>query len=158
MSSCCNLLGSAESGGGCCSDNSNAIIQPMHSAAKVSKLVGYDPKELKSIPEASIHGAGCGTLTKFAFIKECDTVVDLGSGAGIDVFLAANIVVSNVVSSSSYVESEVTSKPLFLANCLIHSASVRAPTRSVSSETMTFTLPIFCLLVSGLLINHRENE
>ena len=30
--------------------------------------------------------------TKFAFIKEGDTVVDLGSGAGIDVFLAANIV------------------------------------------------------------------
>ena len=55
-------------------------------------MVGYDSKELKSIPEASILGAGCGTPTKFAFIKEGDTVVDLGSGAGIDVFLAANIV------------------------------------------------------------------
>jgi ubiquinone/menaquinone biosynthesis C-methylase UbiE len=54
--------------------------------------VGYDTRELKSIPEASILGAGCGTPTKFAFIKEGDTVVDLGSGAGIDVFLAANIV------------------------------------------------------------------
>ena len=48
--------------------------------------------KLKSIPETSILGAGCGTPTKFAFIKESDTVVDLGSGAGIDVFLAANIV------------------------------------------------------------------
>jgi ubiquinone/menaquinone biosynthesis C-methylase UbiE len=34
----------------------------------------------------------CGTPIKFAFIKEGDTVVDLGSGAGIDIFLAANIV------------------------------------------------------------------
>lgn len=35
---------------------------------------------------------GCGNPTRFADIKEGDTVVDLGSGAGIDVFLAANIV------------------------------------------------------------------
>ncbi len=35
---------------------------------------------------------GCGNPTKYAHIKEDDTVVDLGSGAGIDVFLAANIV------------------------------------------------------------------
>jgi ubiquinone/menaquinone biosynthesis C-methylase UbiE len=92
--SCCNLLGSAESGGACCSDNSNLIIRTKQSATKVSELVGYDAKELESIPEASILGAGCGTPTKFAFIKEGDTVVDLGSGAGIDVFLAANIVKS----------------------------------------------------------------
>ena len=54
--------------------------------------MGYDTQELKSIPEASILGAGCGTPTKFAFINEGNTVVDLGSGAGLDVFLAANIV------------------------------------------------------------------
>jgi hypothetical protein len=34
--------------------------------------------KLKSIPETSILGAGCGTPTKFDFIKESDTVVDLG--------------------------------------------------------------------------------
>lgn len=91
--SCCGLSVSAERGGrGCCSGNNNAILQPSQSAAQVSELVGYDSKELKSIPEASILGAGCGTPTKFAFIKEGDTVVDLGSGAGIDVFLAANVV------------------------------------------------------------------
>ena len=37
-------------------------------------------------------GVGCGNPIKFAHIKEGDTVVDFGSGAGIDVFLAANIV------------------------------------------------------------------
>ncbi|MFY9965961.1 MAG: arsenite methyltransferase [Nitrososphaeraceae archaeon] len=91
--SCCGPSVSFESGrGGCCSGNNNAALQPSQSAAQVSEQVGSDSKELKSIPETSILGAGCGTPTKFAFIKEGDTVVDLGSGAGIDVFLAANIV------------------------------------------------------------------
>jgi ubiquinone/menaquinone biosynthesis C-methylase UbiE len=91
--SCCGpSVGIESGGGGCCSGNDNTVLQHSQSAAQVSELVGYDTKELKSIPEASILGAGCGTPTKFAFIAESDTVVDLGSGAGIDVFLAANIV------------------------------------------------------------------
>lgn len=90
--SCCGPLSTTESGGGCCSGNNEVILKPSQSATQISELVGYNTKDLKSIPEASILGAGCGTPTKFAFIKEGDTVVDVGSGAGIDVFLAANIV------------------------------------------------------------------
>lgn len=91
--SCCGASAGFENGGGCCSGTDNvAALQPSHSATQVSELVGYSSQELKSIPEASILGAGCGTPTKFAFIKEGHTVVDLGSGAGIDVFIAANIV------------------------------------------------------------------
>ena len=90
--SCCGPSVDAESGGGCCSGNSATVLQPSRSAAQVAELVGYGSKELKSIPEASILGAGCGTPTKYAYIKEGDTAVDLGSGAGIDAFLAANIV------------------------------------------------------------------
>jgi arsenite methyltransferase len=59
---------------------------PMQSA----KAIGYDAKDIESIPEASVLGVGCGVPTKFAGIKEGETVLDLGSGAGIDVFLAAN--------------------------------------------------------------------
>jgi arsenite methyltransferase len=90
--SCCNPLSNTESGEGCCSGNGSVVLQPSQLAAQVSELVGYNTKDLKSIPEASILGAGCGTPIKFAFIKEGNTVVDLGSGAGIDVFIAANIV------------------------------------------------------------------
>ena len=92
--SCCGPSVSFESEGrgGCCSGNNNTILQSSQSPVQVSELVGYGSKEMKSIPEDSILGAGCGTPTKFAFIKEGGTVVDLGSGAGIDVFLAANIV------------------------------------------------------------------
>jgi len=45
---------------------------------------------LESVPESSILGVGCGAPVNFADIKEGEVVVDLGSGGGIDVFLAAN--------------------------------------------------------------------
>ncbi len=56
------------------------------------ETIGYNPSELAPIPQSSILGVGCGNPTKFAHIKEDDVVFDLCSGAGIDVFLAANIV------------------------------------------------------------------
>ena len=54
------------------------------------KAIGYGSKDIESIPQSSILGVGCGAPTKFADIRQGETVVDLGSGAGIDVFLAAN--------------------------------------------------------------------
>jgi arsenite methyltransferase len=55
------------------------------SAVQMAKNIGYDAKELESIPESSILGVGCGAPANFA-----DVVVDIGSGGGIDVFLSAN--------------------------------------------------------------------
>lgn len=51
--------------------------------------IGYDKNELESIPESSILGVGCGAPLNFADLKEGETVVDLGSGAGVDAFLAS---------------------------------------------------------------------
>jgi SAM-dependent methyltransferase len=62
---------------------------------QVAQTLGYDSKELGAIPEASILGVGCGAPLNFADMKEGETVVDLGSGAGIDVFLAANKIGKN---------------------------------------------------------------
>jgi len=45
---------------------------------------------LKSVPESSILGVGCGAPINFADIHEGEIVVDIGSGGGIDVFLSAN--------------------------------------------------------------------
>jgi len=47
---------------------------------------------LNSVPQSSILGLGCGNPSTFALLKEGDVVVDLGSEAGIDVFISANIV------------------------------------------------------------------
>lgn len=54
-----------------------------------SVAIGYDNKALDSIPESSILGVGCGAPLNFANLKTDEIVVDLGSGAGIDAFLAS---------------------------------------------------------------------
>ena len=51
--------------------------------------IGYNEKELADIPDSSKLGVGCGDPLNFANLKEGETVVDLGSGAGIDAFLAS---------------------------------------------------------------------
>jgi arsenite methyltransferase len=56
---------------------------------QVAEAIGYDQRDLQSIPKESILGVGCGAPLNFADIKEGETIVDLGSGAGIDVFLSA---------------------------------------------------------------------
>ena len=62
-------------GTGCCDTVDYAVF-----ALDYSKLKGYNP-------DADL-GLGCGLPTEFAQIKEGDTVVDLGSGAGNDAFIA----------------------------------------------------------------------
>lgn len=56
----------------------------------VSKAIGYSDEELKSIPEGADLGLGCGNPTAMASLKEGEVVLDLGSGAGLDCFLAAD--------------------------------------------------------------------
>ncbi len=68
---------------GCCSS-------PPSPAKEAATNVGYDTSELESIPEASVLGVGCGAPVKFANLQKGEVVVDLGSGAGIDVFLSAS--------------------------------------------------------------------
>jgi arsenite methyltransferase len=68
--------------GGCCGDR-----QPK---GAVTKLTRYEDGELDSLPaEAVINSFGCGNPVSFTGVREGDTVLDLGSGAGIDLLLAA---------------------------------------------------------------------
>jgi len=56
---------------------------------EVSSKLGYSDEELSIVPEGSNLGLGCGNPQAIASIKEGETVLDLGSGAGLDCFLAA---------------------------------------------------------------------
>lgn len=71
-----------EVGCSCCSGTPDIVEQ--------AKNTGYSLDEIKSIPEEAILGLGCGNPTALAEINKGETVLDLGSGGGIDVFLAAN--------------------------------------------------------------------
>ncbi|TMQ30160.1 MAG: arsenite methyltransferase [Planctomycetota bacterium] len=55
----------------------------------VAQAFGYSPEELASIPAEANMGLSCGNPTAFASLRPGETVVDLGSGGGLDVFLAA---------------------------------------------------------------------
>jgi arsenite methyltransferase len=55
----------------------------------VAEAFGYTPEELASIPAEANMGLSCGNPTATAGLREGETVVDLGSGGGLDVFLAA---------------------------------------------------------------------
>ncbi len=57
---------------------------------EISSKLGYSDKELEDVPEGSNLGLGCGNPQAIAALKEGETVLDLGSGAGFDVFLAAS--------------------------------------------------------------------
>jgi len=78
------LIGNTES---CCMPYSSCCNQG--STAQSAKIIGYDAKDLEDIPQSSILGLGCGSPISFANIEIGETIVDLGSGAGVDVFIAA---------------------------------------------------------------------
>lgn len=72
--SCCSLSS-------CCGGTSQAQA--------ISKTVGYSDAEMSAVPEGANVGFGCGNPVALASLKEGDVVLDLGSGAGFDAFLAA---------------------------------------------------------------------
>jgi arsenite methyltransferase len=75
---------------GVCATTECCCGSEVFSAVEMAKNIGYDAKELESVPESSILGVGCGAPVNFADIMEGEVVVDIGSGGGIDVFLSAN--------------------------------------------------------------------
>lgn len=81
----------ARQAGSCCSATKSYHLDP-DSIQAVSKIAGYSDKDMKSVPDGANLGLGCGNPVALAALKEGDVVVDLGSGAGFDCFLAANIV------------------------------------------------------------------
>ncbi|MFB3919485.1 MAG: arsenite methyltransferase [Candidatus Velamenicoccus archaeovorus] len=77
----------AKQGTSCCS--SGSCCSPSTSAKDVSKTIGYSDEEISAVPEGANLGLGCGNPVAIASLKEGEVVLDLGSGAGFDAFLAS---------------------------------------------------------------------
>jgi len=75
----------AKSDEGCCSCSCRAKKEVDE---EIAKQIGYSDDEIKTVSEANL-GLGCGNPLALANIKEGDSVLDLGSGAGFDCFLAS---------------------------------------------------------------------
>ncbi len=69
-----------ESGCGCCN--------PVSDRREFARSIGYSEAELEVIPDEANLALSCGNPTALASLKEGDIVLDLGSGAGFDCFLA----------------------------------------------------------------------
>jgi arsenite methyltransferase len=77
--------------GGCCEPASTAA-SCCGTAQSVSVRLGYAGKELAVVPEGADLGLGCGAPVRHLGLQPGEAVLDLGSGGGIDVFLAAKSV------------------------------------------------------------------
>ena len=71
-------------------DPKNSILTGDTDSAVVSSSVGYTPEELASVPQEANLGLGCGNPLRAADLQPGEVVIDLGSGVGLDTFLAAN--------------------------------------------------------------------
>jgi SAM-dependent methyltransferase len=76
-------------GGGCCATDECCAGGTAEEAAETAEQLGYSRREVESVDGEANLGLGCGNPKALASLEEGETVLDLGSGAGFDCFLAA---------------------------------------------------------------------
>ncbi len=80
-SGCCGPTSAGSGQGGCCSVPADA--------GALAQALGYSTEELAALPEGTNLGLSCGNPQAIAALKEGDVVLDLGAGAGFDLFLVS---------------------------------------------------------------------
>lgn len=112
---------SGKSNESCCSQSAGCC-GPQAQKGEVVKLASYDRKELAVLPpDAVVNSFGCGNPVAFSGVKEGDVVLDLGSGAGIDILIAAG----KVGSSGQVIGVDMTDEMLAKARENITTSGMR---------------------------------
>ena len=73
---------------GCCSPGVSCCGSAPPDADKLARELGYTVEELKALPDGANMGLACGNPAALAALMAGETVLDLGSGGGFDVFIA----------------------------------------------------------------------
>ena len=135
-SSCCGATSS------CCGDQVYNIM-----ADDYTKLEGYNP-------DADL-GLGCGLPTEFAKLKEGDTVIDLGSGAGNDAFIARRFVgASGKVLGIDFTETMIARARTNAEKLALHNVEFRQG----DIEDMPVTSNYADVIVSNCVLNLVPNK
>ena len=166
-------------GGGCCGGTAT-------SKGVAAKLAGYTAEEVNALPtEAVVNSFGCGNPVAFSGVKPGDVVLDLGSGAGIDLLLAAKKVgpkgraigidmtdemiakakenikaakLDNVEVRKGIIEAlpvEDSSVDWVISNCVINLSPEKS---KVFSEIARVLKPGGQMLVSDIMVEHLSEE
>jgi ArsR family transcriptional regulator len=98
-----------KNGTDCCSNSCGCGDKTTNE--QIAKSIGYSDQEIRTVSESNL-GLGCGNPTGMGKIKEGDVVLDLGSGAGFDCFLAAE----KVGKSGRVIGVDMTQEMIIKAN------------------------------------------
>ena len=116
-----------------------------------AKTVGYDAKELQDIPEGAVEScAACGNPTAIAELREGETVLDLGSGGGLDALLASK----RVGSTGKVIGVDMTPEMIELATRNVKEAGVEnVEFRQGEIEDLPVDDGVVDVIISNCVIN-----
>jgi SAM-dependent methyltransferase len=116
-----------------------------------AKTVGYGAEELADIPEAAVEScAACGNPTAIAELREGETVLDLGSGGGLDALLASK----RVGSTGKVIGVDMTPEMIELAERNVKEAGVdNVEFRQGEIEDLPVEDGIIDVIISNCVIN-----
>ncbi|HSP97556.1 MAG TPA: arsenite methyltransferase [Candidatus Dormibacteraeota bacterium] len=153
--------------------------------AQIAERIGYSAQETTAVPEGANLGLGCGAPLAAATLNEGETVLDLGSGAGFDAFLASRAVgpagkvigvdmtdemlakaranaqqagFANVEFRKGYIEAlpvDDASVDVVLSNCVINLVPDKA---AVYREVARVLRPGGRMVVSDVVLNEKLPE
>jgi len=123
-------------------------------AQTISKSIGYSDEEMNAVPEANL-GLGCGNPIALGKIKEGDVVLDLGSGAGFDAFLASK----RVGTSGKVIGVDMTEEMIAKANANAKKYNyTNVEFRLGDIENLPFENNSIDIIISNCVINLAPNK